>query len=237
MLALGIIKEMITSISKAIHLLLHPTSELLDILSKTAIMALSSSIIALILGVLLGLWLGTKKGKLRDVLVVVNRTLVGMPPVVLGLILFMFCSGVGPLRHLGLLFTIRLMIIAQVLLITPLVASNMETYIQSIIDPFKETCIGLKLDKKQQTKLLLNECSYQIFTSYLLAFSRSIAEVGAVSMVGGAIAWKTNVMTTAIMTYTNKGDFTLGVALGLILLVLSLIVNVAVSLLQRRFSK
>ena len=82
-----------------------------------------------------------------------------------------------------------------------------------------------------------NECVYQIISAYLLAFSRSIAEVGAVSMVGGAISWKTNVMTTAIMQYTNRGNFTLGVALGLILLTLSLIVNIAISLLQRRLSR
>ena len=85
--------------------------------------------------------------------------------------------------------------------------------------------------------LLSNECVYQIISAYLLAFSRAIAEVGAVSMVGGAIAWKTNVMTTAIMQHTNKGDFTLALALGMILLSLSLIVNVTISLLQRRLSR
>ena len=76
-----------------------------------------------------------------------------------------------------------------------------------------------------------------VFFVYLLAFARAIAEVGAVSMVGGAIAWKTNVMTTAIMQYTNRGNFTLGIALGLILMLLSLAVNIAVSLMQRRLSR
>ena len=85
--------------------------------------------------------------------------------------------------------------------------------------------------------LLANECVYQIFSAYLLAFARAIAEVGAVSMVGGAIAWKTNVMTTAIMQYTNRGDFSLGIALGIILLAVSLAVNVVISLLQRRLSR
>ena len=85
--------------------------------------------------------------------------------------------------------------------------------------------------------LLCNECQYCIISSYLLAFSRSVAEVGAVSMVGGAIAWKTNVMTTAIMQYTNQGNFSLGIALGMILLAVSLLVNVVISLLQRRLSQ
>jgi tungstate transport system permease protein len=78
---------------------------------------------------------------------------------------------------------------------------------------------------------------YQIISAYLLAFARSIAEVGAVSMVGGAIAWKTNVMTTAIMQYTNQGRFDLGIALGMILLTLSLLVNIIISGLQRRLSR
>ena len=76
---------------------------------------------------------------------------------------------------------------------------------------------------------MLNECAYSIFFVYLLAFARAIAEVGAVSMVGGAIAWKTNVMTTAIMQYTNMGSFTLGIALGIILMSISLIVNITIS--------
>ena len=86
-------------------------------------------------------------------------------------------------------------------------------------------------------RLLLGECFSAILSAWLLAFGRAIAEVGAVSMVGGAIAWKTNVMTTAIMQYTNQGNFSLGIALGIILMAVSLLVNIAVSLLQRRLSR
>ena len=86
-------------------------------------------------------------------------------------------------------------------------------------------------------RLLTNECVYQIFSAYLLAFARSISEVGAVSMVGGAIAWKTNVMTTAIMQYTNRGNFSLGIALGIILMSASLLVNIILTIVQRRMSR
>ena len=99
------------------------------------------------------------------------------------------------------------------------------------------TALGLGLGTGQTLLLLANECVYPIFSTYLLAFARAIAEVGAVSMVGGAIAWKTNVMTTAIMQYTNQGNFSLGIALGIILMAVSLLVNIAVSLLQRRLSR
>jgi len=228
---------MITAISKALNLIINPSEELLDILAKTAEMAFSSSIIALIIGTLIGLWLSTSESKVKKVLIVINRTLVGIPPVVCGLILFILFSGVGPFRHLELMFTIRLMIIAQIILITPIVVSNVETHTKTIIGPIKETCIGLGLSKSKTYKLILNESIYSILTTYLMAFSRAIAEVGAVSMVGGAIAWKTNVMTTAIMMYSNRGDFTLGIALGIILLLLSLLVNGIVSVISERISK
>ena len=100
----------------------------------------------------------------------------------------------------------------------------------------RETAAGLGFGPVRTLLLLSNECVYQILAAYLLAFSRAIAEVGAVSMVGGGIAWKTNVMTTAIMQYTNRGDFSMGIALGLILMAASLMMNTAVSLLQRRVS-
>ena len=149
----------------------------------------------------------------------------------------MLLSGVGPFRHLKLLFTVKIMIMAQIVLITPIVVGNMETYVSGIAPAVRETAKGLGLGGCKTFWLLCNECVYPIISAYLLAFSRSIAEVGAVSMVGGAIAWKTNVMTTAIMQYTNRGNFTLGVALGIILLSLSLVVNILISLLQRRLSR
>ena len=126
---------------------------------------------------------------------------------------------------------------AQVVLITPIVVSAMETYVSGIAPAVRETAKGLGFGSWKTFWLLCNECVYPIISAYLLAFARSIAEVGAVSMVGGAISWKTNVMTTAIMQYTNRGNFSLGIALGMILLVLSLIVNVVISLLQRRLSR
>ena len=226
-----------SALRKAIALILSADAELLNILNVTARMSLQSSLIALLLGVPLGIWLGACKFPGRSALVVVNRTLMGMPPVVCGLLFYMLFSGVGPLRHWKLLFTVEIMIMAQVVLITPIVVSNMETYVADIAPAVRETAKGLGLGSGKTFALLCGECVYQIFSAYLLAFARSIAEVGAVSMVGGAIAWKTNVMTTAIMQYTNRGNFSLGIALGMILLALSLMVNIVISLLQRRLSR
>ena len=225
------------SIQKAIELILSGDAELLNILATTARVSLTSSVIALLVGTPLGMLLGAYRFPGRNTLVVVNRTLMGMPPVVCGLLLYILFSGVGPFRHLKLLFTVKLMILAQVLLITPLVACTMETSVSEIAPSLRETTRGLGFGLGKRFALLINECVYPIFFSYLLAFARAIAEVGAVSMVGGAIAWKTNVMTTAIMQYTNRGSFTLGIALGIILLSLSLVVNIVLSVMQRRLSR
>lgn len=228
---------MSSAFSKALELIVGLDSELLNILGTTARLCLSSSVIALIIGVPLGVWLGAGRFPGRGALVVVNRTLMGMPPVVCGLLFYMLFSGVGPFGGLKLLFTVRLMIIAQVVLITPIVVGNMESYVSSIADDLRESACGLGLGRVKRGLLLMNESLYHIFSTYLLAFARAIAEVGAVSMVGGAIAWKTNVMTTAIMQYTNRGNFSLGIALGIILMAVALGVNVAISLVQRRMSR
>ena len=226
-----------TILRTALDLILSLNAELLNIMGTTARMSFSSSVIALLIGVPIGLLLGAGRFHGKGALVVLNRTLMGMPPVVCGLIFYILFSGVGPFRHLHMLFTIRLMILAQVFLITPIVVGNTESFVSGIAGPVRETAAGLGLKRGKTYLLLANECMYQIFSTYLLAFARAIAEVGAVSMVGGAIAWKTNVMTTAIMQYTNRGNFALGIALGLILLCASLIINIAVSLVQRRVSQ
>ena len=226
-----------TALLQALELMMSGDAQLLQIIEVTLRMSLTSSIMALLLGVPFGVFLAMGRFPGKNVLVVINRTLMGLPPVVCGLLCYMLFSGVGPFGRFKLLFTVGLMIAAQVVLITPIVVGNMETYVSGIAEAVRENARGLGLGRFKSFLLLANECVYQIFSAYLLAFARAIAEVGAVSMVGGAIAWKTNVMTTAIMQYTNRGDFSLGIALGIILLAVSLAVNVVISLLQRRLSR
>ncbi|MBQ2752616.1 MAG: ABC transporter permease [Firmicutes bacterium] len=226
-----------TALQKAFMLIISADAQLINILITTAKTSLLSSLIALIIGVPLGVWLGAADFKGKGILVMINRTLMGLPPVVCGLLFYMLFSGVGPFRHLKLLFTVTIMVMAQVVLITPIVAGNMESFVSGIAGDIKETAKGMGFGKVRIYRLIINESVYQIFNAYLLAFARAIAEVGAVSMVGGAIAWKTNVMTTAIMQYTNMGDFSLGVALGIILMTVSLLVNIVLYVMQRRLSR
>ena len=226
-----------TAIRKAIALILSKDSELLNVLGTTARMSLSSSLVALLIGVPLGILLGSCKFRGKGVLSVINRTLMAMPPVVCGLIFYILFSGVGPLRAFHLMYTVRLMILAQIALITPIVAGNMESFVTGISGPVLESARGLGLSRGKTFGLLLNECVYQMFFAFLLAFSRAIAEVGAVSMVGGAIAWKTNVMTTSIMEYTNKGDMPRAMGLGLILMTVALIVNILTHMVVKKVNR
>jgi len=226
-----------TALTQAIALIISGNDQLFQIIGVTMKMSISSSLVALLIGVPPGIILAMRNFHGKKTILVINRTLMGLPPVVCGLICYMLFSGVGPLRHLKLLYTVKGMVIAQVILITPMIINNVETFMSGITNDIKETCMGLKLSSGKAFALTINECKYQLISTYLFAFSRAIAEVGAVSMVGGAIAYKTNVMTTAIMNYTNMGNFTLGVALGMILLAISLVINILILLIQTRLEK
>ena len=223
-----------TAFVQALALITSGDRQLGIILVTTLRMALSSSVIALLLGAPLGVLLGSYAGRGKRTLVVIYRTLMGLPPVVVGLVCYMLFSGVGPLRHLRLLYTVTGMVIAQVILLVPLIAGSLESHVSTVAPDIRETALGMGLSRGRILLLIINESQYQLVSAYLLGLGRAFAEVGAVSMVGGAIAYKTNVMTTAIMNYTNMGAFTTALALGIILLAISLVLNAGVALLHWR---
>jgi tungstate transport system permease protein len=222
-----------SAFARALDLLLAGDALLTSIITVTLTMTLFSSITALLLGAPYGVLLASARFPGRKALILINRTLTGLPPVVCGLICYLLFSGTGPLRGLQLLFTVTGMVIAQVLLITPIIAGSMEMAISPLVGNIRESARGMGLSRGRTFLLTLNESKYALISSYLLGFGRAMAEVGAVSMVGGAIAYKTNVMTTAIMMYTNMGNFTYALALGILLLLISLLVNILAQLLQR----
>ena len=222
-----------SAFTRALELLFSGDALLTSIIKVTLTMTFFSSCTALLLGAPYGVLLASGRFPGRRGLIILNRTFMGLPPVVCGLFCYMLFSGVGPLRALKLLFTVAGMVVAQVMLITPIIAGSMETALSPLVGNIRESASGLGLSRGKTFLLTLNESKYALFSSYLLGFGRAMAEVGAVSMVGGAIAYKTNVMTTAIMMYTNMGNFSYALALGLLLLIISLIVNVLAHLLQR----
>ena len=146
-----------TAFLQAVQLLLSGSDQLANIIEVTLRMGISSSLISLLIGIPLGVLLGSFSFPGRRALVIANRTLMGLPPVVCGLICYMLFSGVGPLRHLKLLYTVKGMIIAQVILITPLIIGNMESFVSAVAPPIRETARGMGLSAGRTVLLLMNE--------------------------------------------------------------------------------
>ena len=221
------------ALKQALHLLFSLDPELLQILGVTMRMSFFSTTLSCRVGLPLGALIGTRSFRGKAVLKKLIHTLMGLPPVVAGLLVYALFTHYGPFGRLNLLFTVRVMVIAQCLLIIPVVtgltASFMEQSTRAVIDTAK----GMGLSRRRVLFLCLSESRTSLLSVVLNAFGRSIAEVGAVSIVGGNIQWKTRVMTTAIMLETNKGNFSFALALGFILLLIAFAINVAASFVVR----
>lgn len=218
---------------EAFKMLLSMDRELFQILGVTLRMSFFSTSISCLIGIPFGVYLGKNNFKGKRTIKKITGTLMGLPPVVAGLIVYMLFTKYGPLGSLGLLFTVEVMVIAQCMLIIPVVINLTESMTAINAKRLTETAKGLNFSKLKTTLLLLSENKQSLLSVVLTAFGRSIAEVGAVSLVGGNIQWKTRVMTTAIMLETNKGNFSFALALGIILLLISLIVNILASALVK----
>ena len=195
-------------------------------------MSLFSTLISAILGIPLGVIMGSSDFRGKAFFSRLVNTLLGLPPVVGGLIVLMLLSRSGPLGTLKLLFTVTAMVIAQIVLITPIM-TGLTANIVSVKAPLiHETAAGIGLRPSQRMLYIIYECRVQFVSTVLTGFGRAIAEVGAVQMVGGNIQFKTRVMTTAIMMQTNMGHFEFAVALGVVLLLIAFLINSLVSRIQ-----
>jgi tungstate transport system permease protein len=192
---------------------------------------------ALLLAVLLGLPLGAllalKRLPLRGLILSVINTGMGLPPVVVGLFVYLVLSRSGPLGFMALLYTPGAMIIAQFILACPIVTSLSHTAIVNVNPIIRQAARVLGANPLQEALTIIREARYGIMTGGIAGLGRVTAEVGAVLMVGGNIAGYTRVMTTTIALETDKGNFDLAIALGIILLGLSLVINVALRAFQK----
>ena len=220
-------------ISEAFETLLTMDRELLQIIGVTLRMSFFSTTVSCLLGMPLGVLMGKSDFRGKRTIKKLTGTLMGLPPVVAGLIVYMLFTRYGVFGELKLLFTVEIMVIAQCMLIIPVVINLTQSVISINAGLLNETAKGLGLSWYRRLWLLLGENKQSLLSVVLNAFGRSIAEVGAVSLVGGNIQWKTRVMTTAIMLETNKGNFTFALALGMILLAISLIVNILAGILVK----
>jgi tungstate transport system permease protein len=217
----------------ALGLLAGRDPELVEIVLLSLQVTLSALAVASVLGLPLGAALGVARFPGRRAVVTLLNTLMGLPPVVVGLLVYVVLSRSGPLGPLGLLFTPTAMVIAQALLILPIVAALTRQVVEDLEGEMGEQLRALGAGRLRRTATLLVEGRFAVATAVLAGFGRAIAEVGAVLIVGGNIAHVTRVMTTAIALETNRGDLALALGLGFVLIAIAFAVNGAAELVQR----
>lgn len=205
--------------------MLNLDTETLGIIAVTLRMSLASTFIASILGIILGLLLEKNIFYGKRIVIRLCRTLMGTPPVVAGLIVYLLLMRRGPLGFFSLLFTVRAMVIAQIVIITPIVCGMVYTYAARSAPGIRAFAKTMGADRRQTQLLLIKEMSNEIYFAVIAAFSRAISEVGAVMIVGGNIQYKTRTMTTAISMLRNMGDYRQGITLGILLLIIAFILQ------------
>ncbi len=217
----------------ALRLVITFDPELVRIIALSLEVSGLALLCATILGLPLGALLALKRFPLRSLVLTFLNTGMGLPPVVVGLFLYLILSRSGPLGFLALLYTPSAMVIAQTILAFPIVASLSHAAIVGVDPIIRNAARTLGATPRQEAVTMVLEARYGILAAVIAAFGRVSAEVGAVLMVGGNIANYTRVMTTTIALETDKGNFDLGIALGVILLTLSLLVNFGLRAVQR----
>lgn len=200
-------------------------SEIYEIIFLSLKVSLTATIIGTFLGIPLGAFLGLKRFPGRQVVINLTYTLMGLPPVLAGLLCFLLLSQSGPFAEWELLFTKSAMIMAQVMLVTPIITGLTTSAVQAKDRQFWESAVTLGARPWQSAWLTVREARGGIVVAIITAFGRAIAEVGAVMLVGGNIQHFTRVMTTSIVMETRKGNFNLALGLGLVLLMISFTIN------------
>ncbi|MFN3661304.1 ABC transporter permease [Yoonia sp.] len=206
---------------------------LIEITLRSLYVTLSATAIASLIGLPLGAWLAITRFPARRYVIAVLNALMGLPPVVVGLIVYILLSRSGPFGVLGLLFTPTAMVIAQVIIITPLVASIAHQAMRELWADYHDLLISLHASRRQRIVTLVWDGRRTLMTAQLAGFGRGIGEVGAIMIVGGNIDNATRVLTTAISLETGRGDFALALALGFVLIGLAIAVNLGMHMLSR----
>ncbi|MDZ4094888.1 MAG: ABC transporter permease [Paracoccaceae bacterium] len=215
------------------RLLVTLNADLIEITALSLQVSLTATLIGSVIGLPLGAWLAVNRFAARRVVIAILNALMGLPPVVVGLIVYVIFSRSGPLGVLGLLFTPTVMVIAQVIIITPIIASIAHQAIRELWADYHDLLISLNATRWQRIQALLWDGRRALMTAALAGFGRAIGEVGAIMVVGGNIDHATRALTTAIALETGKGEFGMALALGFILIGLAVAINLGVHLLSR----
>jgi len=221
----------------AFQLVFTADADLLEIIALSLRVSLTAVAAACAIGLPLGAAIAMGRFRGRTVVIVLLNALMGLPPVVVGLLIYLLLSNAGPLGWLQLLYTPSAMIIAQTVLVTPIVAALSREVVEQLSNEYAEQFRSLCVPPAKAVGALLWDARYSLLTVALAGFGRAVAEVGAVIIVGGNIDHLTRVMTTAIALETSKGDLALALALGFVLITIALMVNAAVMMLRLTASR
>lgn len=221
------------SASTALQLVISFDKGLLSIVGRSLSVSATACAIACALGLLLGAWLGVARFGGRNVLLTLLNTFLAVPSVVVGLVVYLLLSRSGPLGYLGWLFSFKAMVLAQAILVLPVVTALTRQVVEDVENAHGEQLRSLGAGSLVRSLLLAWDERYALLTVIIASFGRAISEVGAVMIVGGNIDGFTRVMTTAIALETSKGDLPLALGLGLILLAVVLLLNVLIGMLRR----
>ena len=224
---------LINILDTAFNLIITLNEDLFEIIGLSLKVTMSALIIAVFISIPFGAYLVFYKNKLQSFVVLISNTLMGMPPVVLGLLIYTLVSKKGIFGFLDILYTPTAMILAQTLLIIPIVVSLTYEEIYKKNKEYNLLLNSLNLSRLTKLKTLVYESRYALITVALTGFGRASAEVGAVMIVGGNINHFTRVMTTSIAFETSKGSIELAVALGLILITISFIITLLIKSLRK----
>ncbi|MCB1546637.1 MAG: ABC transporter permease [Hyphomicrobiaceae bacterium] len=207
-------------------LILNGDPELWAIVRLSLLVTLSATILSAVVGMPIGAIVGLTKFPGREAIIVVLNALMGLPPVLVGLLVFLLLSRSGPLGSLGILFTPSAMVVAQTVLITPIIAALTRQVIEDLWAEYRDELTAMNVGPLARVQTLLWDARFSLVTILLAGFGRASAEVGAVMIVGGNIDGFTRVMTTTIALETSKGNLILAISLGMVLISLVIGVNV-----------
>src|SRR5262245_14241899 len=209
----------------ALHLVLSGDPGPFAIVRLSLLVSLSAVLLAAVIGVPAGALLALTRFRGRDAVIVILNALMGLPPVVAGLAIFLLLSRSGPLGSWGILFTPQAMVIAQTLLVAPIIAALTRQTIEDLWVEYRDELAAMDVGPGWRVATLVWDARFSLVTALLAGFGRAWAEVGAIIIVGGNIDGFTRTMTTAIALETSKGDLPLAVGLGLVLIVIAIVIN------------
>jgi tungstate transport system permease protein len=219
---------------QAFYLIIHFDPELFGIIALSLKVSGIALLIASSIGIPAGSFLGLKNFRGRGLLISLSNTFMGLPPVVVGLFVYLLLSRKGPLGFMALLYTPSAMITAQTILVFPIVTSLCHSAIISVDPIIRQAARTLGATPFQAALTIIREARYGMYSGIIAGLGRAMGEVGAILIVGGNIAGHTRVMTTTIALETDKGNFELALALGIILITLSLSINICLHLIQKK---